>query len=320
MRKIYFLLLSAIVALTACNKEDVTTSSDGELFKLNVATESVVQTRAVDPVVPIGFKLRYILEIYNRNSLNNSSILYKRLVQDTPGMEFRLVTNQAYDFLIWVDYVAVGGLEDLHYTTTNGLKAIELKSNLTNNNVTRDAFFYTFSKTKDEVGNTANDFQTVICKRPFGQLNVTTTDWDLTKGIDAITPDKVKISFTAYKMFDVYSGEASEATMLSYVVNQDFADAVSADGTSRHLTCDYIIAPKTGEYILPDTKVEVYKNGVVPAMTDTDQMLINLPIKRNYKTNVSGRLFSKSGSITVDVKAEWDDDSPLTVPITDPQP
>lgn len=320
MKRVTFWLLSLVFGLTACTQqEDFELAGNEVNYKMNIGVDNGVQTRAdnefPNPDLVVNYKPRYIVEIYNNN------VLYKRLVQSSNVVEFRLVTNQAYDFLVWVDYVNINDpendLQDIHYNTTS-LKSISLSGSYANNDESRDAFSYAFSKTAEEIGNQANNFD-IVCTRPFGQLNITATDWNYTGNL-LLLPTKVNISFTVYSEYNVLTGIASVPVTipLTYTINQDLAGAVLSDGTTRKLTCDYILAPNTEAYVIPNT-VLTFFNASGDVITNTGAMLINLPIQRNFKTNVSGMLLSKSGSATINVDAGWYQPS-IDETIEDPQP
>lgn len=308
MKKITSLFLSLVFALTACDKQDSSVSNGDEAnYSMLIGVDNGVQTRADNqfPNADLeGYTPRYIVEIYHDN------ILYKRINQSSSLVEFRLVTNQAYEFLVWVDYVKETTLTDLHYDTSS-LKEIKMIGDYANSDHSRDAFFYSFKKEKEEIGNQTNSFN-ITCKRPFGQLNVKTTDWDFTKNIPEITPTSVQISFKACNKFNVLTGEPESldtpATFTYTSAPQSLAGSISDNACQ--LTCDYIFAPTEGQYIIPDTKITLF-NEDDDEITHTANMLINLPIKRNYKTNVSGMLMSKSGNVTVNVSKDWDKDSPI---------
>lgn len=307
MRKKNFWLLSLLLALTACSQqENLDSTEQGTVnYRMSVGVDNGIKTRAdneyPNPDLASAYRPRYTIEIYNNN------ILYKRLVQTSNVADFRLITNQAYDFLIWVDYVTLESsetdLHDLHYDTSN-LKAVSLIGNYVNNDQSRDAFFYAFSKTAEEIGNQANNFS-IICQRPFGQLNVSASDWLYSNNV-ATTPETLNISFTAYSQFNVLTGEVSNpvTTPLTYTINESTIGKSQPNDNFTKLTCDYILAPTAGTYVIPNTVITFF-NADGNKVTDTGAMLFNLPIKRNFKTNVSGMLLSKSGSVTVDVAPAW---------------
>lgn len=304
-------MLGAMIAFTSCAKDNLSTQSEqeSELYSLSVSAETNVGTRAVlqEPEAEIdGNKLRYILEIYHND------LLFQRIVQNEKVFNFRLVTNQNYDFLVWVDYapeVVGGATNDLHYVTANGLKQITMQGDYTNNDHCRDAFFA--ARKGVPSGNTANAFENIVCKRPFGQLNIATTDWNHTFGADgnpisSLTPEKVQITFNAHNAFNVYAEDVVEDAKADfiYVATQGMVGQDIQDPNKYHLTCDYIFAPKAN--VLVNPRVDFYAVGATSPFTNTGDMLLNIPIQRNYKTNVYGNLLTKKGQVTIDVEAEWE--------------
>lgn len=303
MKKISFLLLSVLMIFAACTKEDVNIGSKSdEMFTVKLATETGVQTRAESPTVPDGYKLRYILEVYHVDDLVN---VFYRGEQFNPTFNFRLVTSQKYNFVAWVDYVPFisnDAKTDLHYNT-GSLKAISMTEDYLNNDPSRDAFFG--KALGQEMGVIATPFIDIPCKRPFGQLNITTTDWEDASRVVALTPAGVQIEFAANTTFNAVDDKISDIKTISYTSTDGLAGAVSVDGKSRKLTCDYIFASSSEEYLVSPDLIFYNASGI--EITDTKGMMKYLPIQRNYRTNVTGMLLTKKGSVTVKVDAEWGD-------------
>ncbi|MFR2930174.1 DUF6562 domain-containing protein, partial [Alistipes putredinis] len=76
------------------------------------------------------------------------------------------------------------------------------------------------------------------------------------------------------------------------------ADVLSADGD---LTVDYIWAP-VEEATLADFSM-TFLNGTTEISTNGD--FKNIPIRRNYRTNVSGNLLTKQGTFNVTIDPEF---------------
>lgn len=206
MQKISYILLSLIVLLSSCSKKENYTSEPlgDNMYRLSVASEAGAKTRAAAPDQS-GLTARYILEIYNNGKV------YQRMVQTSTIFDFRLMTNQTYDFLVWVDYTS-NGIDDKHYDTSDGLKSITLKEGdvYANNDHGRDAFFG--SLLGQTITTSSKNFGSIPCKRPFGQLNIKTMDWTHTNSVNpnpAIKPTKISVSFTAPNAFNVFDGTVS---------------------------------------------------------------------------------------------------------------
>ena len=131
-------------------------------------------------------------------------------------------------------------------------------------------------------------------RRPFGQLNVKTLDMAAIPD-PTLKPTKVKVAFTAVPTsFNAKKGEIGAATAaVEYT-----ADVLSADGD---LTVDYIWAP-VEEATLADFSM-TFLNGTTEISTNGD--FKNIPIRRNYRTNVSGNLLTKQGTFNVTIDPEF---------------
>ena len=136
--------------------------------------------------------------------------------------------------------------------------------------------------------------ENITLRRPFGQLNVKTLDMAAIPD-PTLKPTKVKVAFTAVPTsFNAKKGEIGAATAaVEYT-----ADVLSADGD---LTVDYIWAP-VEEATLADFSM-TFLNGTTEISTNGD--FKNIPIRRNYRTNVSGNLLTKQGTFNVTIDPEF---------------
>lgn len=299
MKKLTYLLLCFFLVLTACTdqQETAVSSLSDNMYKITVATEAGTSTRAQAPVLP-GLTTRYILEIYNNGEV------YERFVQTTPEFIFRLITSQSYDFLVWVDYTQ-DGISDLHYKTDQGLKNISMTGSYYNNDHSRDAFF---GKLTANIESTSKDFGSIVCKRPFGQLNIKTTDWTNTNSVNGenpkIKPTAINVQFSAPTSFNVYDGSVSGNEEFGYSYTLAVANP---NEDAQDLTCDYILAPTSGTVQVNPVITFINTDG--DEVTNTANYLANLPVQRNYQTNVSGKLITKVGKVNITVDAEWNSPS-----------
>lgn len=294
MKKLIYSLVCFFLTLTACtDQQDVAVPLADHMYRISVAPDNGISTRAEAPA-QAGVTPRYILEIYNNGEV------YNRFVQTTPQFQFRLVTNQTYDFLVWVDYT-LDGITDYHYNTDGGLKNISLIGSYSNNDHSRDAFF---GQRTVNVESLSQDFGAIACKRPFGQLNIKTTDWTNTNSAGGdnaqIKPTSIHMKFDAPIAFNVSDGTVSGSDTFEYDYNLSISNQ---DADAQDLTCDYIFAGAGGaEQISP---VITFLNANGDEITNTATYLANLPVQRNYQTNVSGQLITKTGKVNVTVDAEW---------------
>lgn len=194
------------------------------------------------------------------------------------------MAQQTYDFVFWAD-CSTGD----HYNTDD-LTNITVKGNYAGNNDEFDAFTGALLDYQVKGAFSEN----ITLRRPFGQLNVKTLDMAAIPD-PTLKPTKVKVAFTAVPTsFNAKKGEIGAATAaVEYT-----ADVLSADGD---LTVDYIWAP-VEEATLADFSM-TFLNGTTEISTNGD--FKNIPIRRNYRTNVSGNLLTKQGTFNVTIDPEF---------------
>ena len=240
---------------------------------------------------------RCIMEIYLNDELYSRQIGAIQSDGLTAGFDVRLVTSQTYKFVFWADHVESVEDEaiktDLHYNTAD-LRNISMQGdyNGSSKDDTRDAFFASLEKL------VTNAFsESVELTRPFGQLNIKTEDLasipDNQK--EAFVPVTAGLSFkNLYTGFNAATGDLlGEPTAVAYKAASAVADA------NGNLTVDYLFAPNTaGGQHLANMTLAVY-NAAGGQITTKD--LNNIPVQRNYKTNVTGNLLTVDGKVNVTV-------------------
>lgn len=238
---------------------------------------------------------RCIMEIYLNDELYSRQIGAIQPDGLTAGFDIRLVTSQTYKFVFWADHVeSVEGdaiKTDLHYNTAD-LRNISMQGdyNGSGKDDTRDAFFASLEKL------VTNAFsESVELTRPFGQLNIKTEDLasipDNQK--DAFVPVTAGLLFkNLYTGFNAATGDLlGEPTAVAYKAASAVADA------NGNLAVDYLFAPNTaGGQHLVNMTLAVY-NAAGEQITTKD--LNNIPVQRNYKTNVTGNLLTVDGKVNV---------------------
>lgn len=292
MKKIlHFVLLGLITTLVACSKSELgipDTGISGQTITVTIP-QNGVETRASAADFGQGAQIdRCILQIY-RNGQPYGEQQTATVTAGKATFNLRLVASQTYDFVFWAD-CSEGGA-DKHYNTTD-LTAISMNSDYTGNDDAFDAFFYCLPDYKVE-GAFSKE---VILKRPFGQLNVKTNDLSSIPDA-ALRPTDVKVTFSALPTsFNAKTGVVgTETAEVSYT-----APVINAE--SGELSMDYIWAP-TDEANLADFSVTFINDG---KDITTNDAFKNIPIRRNYKTNVSGNLLTKQGTINVTIDPEFE--------------
>ncbi len=293
-RLLDFMLLGLIITLVACAKDEAGISDTGTSAQTITVTipQSGVPTRATAADFGDGSKIdRCILQVY-KNDQPYGEPQTVSVQNNQATFNLRLVTSQTYDFVFWADCSAGD-----HYDIDD-LTAITVKDEYTGNNDEFDAFFYCLSNY--EVNGSFSE--SVTLKRPFGQLVVKTADLAMIPD-ETLKPNKVKVAFTAVPTtFNAKTGVVAQDTKsveyTATVVNE-----------SGDLSVDYIWA-SPDEANLADFKMTFYKNDTE---ITTNENFKNIPIRRNYRTNVSGNLLTKQGTINVTIDPIFEDENSVVM-------
>ena len=298
-----FLLMAGIILLTftACQSDELANGGrNGEVaasFSVQLpgnGNNAVTRAATAGDGTSVN---RCIMEIYLNDELYSRQIGTIQPDGLTAGFDVRLVTSQTYKFVFWADHVeSVEGdaiKTDLHYNTAD-LRNISMKGdyNGSSKDDTRDAFFASLEKL------VTNAFsESVELTRPFGQLNIKTEDLASIPNNqkEAFVPVTAGLSFkNLYTGFNAATGNLlGEPTAVAYKAASDVVDA------NGNLTVDYLFAPNTaGGQHLVNMTLAVY-NAAGGQITTKD--LNNIPVQRNYKTNVTGNLLTVDSKVNVTV-------------------
>jgi len=198
------------------------------------------------------------------------------------------------------------------------LKNIEVKAGQNCNVEGRDAFTAYYDVT---TGETMNAFEkTITLYRPFAQLNLGIDAQELEDAEKAgivVAKSKIVVS-NVYNVFSAYD-DAVAATDAAEEMVFELADVptetlkadANNDGTDEeytYLALNYIlVGDKNTEKALTDIEfIWETENGKTNNPTTT---FINIPVQRNYRTNILGRLLTNPATfnIVIDEKFEKPD-------------
>ena len=295
MRKLVLNLIlaaAAVIAFSSCQKEEGT-AGGGELQQITVKLPAMPQTRAAIADYGSGSNVnRCIMQIYREGQPYGPQQV-SAIADKQATFNLRLVPSQVYDFVFWADCATAdgsGNFTDKSYVTSN-LAAITVNGAYRGNNDEMDAFFCTLEDYKVEGPFT----EELTLKRPFGMLNIKTNDL-ASISAENLKPTAVKVAFAGIPVsFNALTGEAGDVKKVEYT-----ADIINA--ATGELTVDYIWAAED-EAALADFSVEFLNNTTSITVNDNFK---SVPIRRNYKTNVSGNLLTKEGNFEVTVNPAFE--------------
>lgn len=292
------LILSGLVLLagmTSCQRDVTTDTATGDVNVTVSATlpAGMAGTRAAGDGLTVD---RCIMQVYlDGEPCGERQTAALRDLKAT--FTARLVSGRRYNLVFWADKSGENLNTDLHYDTSN-FADVSFTGEYAGNDESRDAFF-------GNVELTASESQAVDVElhRPFGQLNVRTLD--MAEVPAGLVPALVKVSFAEVPTgINLLTGELTGETASTLL----YADAVAlADNGNNagNLTVDYIFAPKAeGEQRLVNFTMSFLDAGKTAVAPDYE--FTNIPVQRNYRTNVTGNLLTKKADVTVTVVPDFD--------------
>lgn len=306
----------ALLLSTACQREELANGIlPGE--EVNVTISAVMPSggpevkSAKDPGDGSAIN-RCVLGVYLVNGSTQElygSVMYEAVSEGTATFEdVALLTGYDYKLVFWADNVAetLALSTDNHYTVTFEATApqVSYKSEgaYTSSDDTRDAFFGVF----DLKGFSGTVEDSYALTRPFGQLNIFTTDY---AGIQSETlkPAKVQLTFPSIPTgMNLLTGATTSLTAVTGTVSSIPTLIASPVVSGAHqLSFDYIFAPANQQLMLQNIEMAFYdaSGSQLPIESYT---FPELPVQRNYRTNVSGALLTKSADLTIDIQKNFE--------------
>ena len=300
MKKILSFLAAAVAvfAVASCQNDGLDVVKTGDaMVTVTVGVNDGLATRSADSSVD-----QLVYAVYTAaNELVAGPVSVENAFEGgAQNIELALANGQTYNVVFWAQnseceaYNVVAGAEGL---------SVEVDYNGLNNDMSRDAFFASEMVTVD--GNVTID---VVLRRPFAKINlgVTAEDWDAAQAAGiGVTESKVVIG-NAPTTLNLNNGTVSGEAAVTY----DFA-AIPTAATKAADAQDFVVNGKTykllsSSYILADEFKSVISEGVQFTINTTngnsivvEEGLNNVPVQRNYSTNVVGTALTSRVSVNV---------------------
>ena len=286
MMKRIFSILPLVALLLSCSKVDLPLT---ESLRISVAVPCSVATKAAADGDGDGrFVDRCRLQVWLADSLCYDSTVAVENMH--ARFDVILNDNPDYVFLFWADN------SEGNYYDTDTLTRVRFNQGYCGNSDARDAFCR--SMTSAQVKEIGDGW--ILLGRPFGQVNVITDDIDdivarMSSETDSFLPSTVKVSFCAPSEYDVSTGKVSAVREFSYSAP---VYSMTPDAEENTLVMDYILAPE--EKSVYDMKVTL-----LDPIESIELDLANLPLQRNWRTNVRGSLLTGEVKASVRIDSQW---------------
>lgn len=325
MKKTSFAIaLLAAVAMTSCSNDDVMNNApdNGSTVTFTATLPSDLQSRAFGDGTQTKDLHYAIYEAGTKNLVfaSEGGVPQATLVkidEKNFSLSADLVKGKAYDFLFWAD--ATG---NDFYTFDPAEQTVSINyDNLVANDDTRDAFFQTVK----DINVTGSASYNVELRRPFAQLNILTDDIAKVTATGTTLGDITVTVSDAYSTLDLFSGEATglKGAAVSFAAPRAEGEIVSVNGKAYDvLSMNYILTGsvieggnvQTAQKELFDVTVDINDNNGTKLQTIN---VSNVPVQRNYRTNIYGSLLTNSLDFNIVVVPDfYDPDSDIEITAT----
>ena len=302
------LAMAGMFFATSCSQDELFNEpSNGDFVNatFTIGTADGMGTRAVGDGTTVD---KVACAVYDADGIELKD-LYKveNVAGKTATYNVRLAKGQNYRIAFFAYNEAAGA-----YDVTD-LKKIVVKDNQKSNVEGRDAFTAYYDVVTGKTMNAINE--TVVLKRPFAQLNLGIDDIELADAKKAgieVAESKIIVSnvYKAFSAFDNAVVEGAETSEMTFELNAIPTEAlkVTVNGEERfynYLALNYLlVGDKDTEKSLTD--VEFIWKGKDGETNDPTTTFLNIPVQRNYRTNIIGKLLTSPANFTIVVDAEFD--------------
>ena len=287
--KKYFLSIVALAGMlfaTSCQESLVEPQMEGPTT-FTVQVPDAMGTKAIGDATNVD---KLFVEVYS----NGTSIFKKTQgINGSTTVSLDLIKGQEYQIVFWAQK------DDSYITdfTTQGLAEISIPNTFHNNE--SGAAFYAY-----ETFVIDGNAKTVTLRRPFAQLNLGTTALSL--DTDASDADVQLISSsvtlaTATKFSTIFGAGINVDTRTYRASISSFGDEklTLANGDEYvYVSMDYLPVVDGGDVVELGVVIETNLGTITHNFT-------NVPIQKNYRTNIVGNLISSKTDFVVEVEDEW---------------
>ena len=255
-----------------------------------------------------------IVLVYDKNGYRNDlSLVGDKALQmrDDLTQEAKiekLVKGEKYSFLFWAsangatELVAANAaaVNDKLFALTVADGNVKVNYNVgKSNNENFDAFFA--ARAEKRIDNAVNE--TITLKRPFAQIRVGVNDKAAAIaqfGTDCFANAMSFISIDKYDVFCLRDGKVDETSRNHSSINSAAIPTGTfevAGKTYDYMLMDYILVSADKEVLTSTTTI--YVKDITGAAGSKKIEVRNVPVQRNYRTNIIGSLFTTEANFNV---------------------
>ena len=325
MNKKLFLGMFAAAGMllaTSCSNDelDVVQSGNEAQVTFSLAAEGGIATRAISDGKTAN-KLVYavfdsegkplsVFDVDNDGVYEHQKTETISDITSTPHkVTITLAKGQTYQVAFWAQNEACTAYN------TSDLKNVVVDYGGLNNDETRDAFFKTETITVK-----GDEERRIELRRPFAQINVgvTKADWDAAVASGVTVSESKVVIKNAAKSIDLLTGEVNGEVEVEYgfsaiptdpeilEVDVDRDGVIQDDEKYKYLSMSYILTSAERTTLESDGLQFTFKssgNDIV-----FDEGLHQVPVQRNWRTNILGKLLTGDITFEVVIDPDYEDD------------
>ena len=211
-------------------------------------------------------------------------------------IDLQLVTGNTYDVIFWADVNADLNAKKAPYSIDweNGEVSVDY-TDVTSNNENYDAFF-------NWITIEVNGAQTESVKlyRPFGQLNIGTSD-TLEARKAGFTIAQTSVTVPTYNTLNLWTKEVSGETTATFKAAAiPTGEAFPVTG-HEYLAMNYLLLPVDKELV--EVVFDFYSTENEPK----NRVYSSVPLRRNWRTNIYGQLMTSDIDVNIDIEPLFED-------------
>ncbi len=304
MRKILpVFALASVMLATSCSNEELNSVAEGtnSTVTLTAQLDNGMKSRAFADGTT-ATTLDYAVYLVDGDDWTLLDKLSKsdEEINMSKTITMNLVNGKTYAVVFWAD-----APQSIYTFSATDKKVTADYTNATCSNESYDAFYAVDKFTVD--GN--NLTQSVRLKRPFAQLNIGTADLEVaaTAGIDVKKTSVTAPTYNTLNFVDEsVDGTKTDVTfkVADLPVTDDKNTFPADKDAQKYLAMNYLLMPtdKTADNTVT---ISYYGEDGTTKVAD-DREFQNIPLQRNYRTNIYGNLLTSTNIFNVNITPEFE--------------
>ena len=298
MKKLMMAVAAFGMLLTSCQNDldFVPTTDENSTVSFAVGTPEI-STRAYSDGATATI-LQYAVYDAEGNILSDLTET-DATINGSTTVKLQLTTGNTYSVIFWA------AAPQAPYTVDFDAKTMTVDySAAVSNDEARDAFFkyHTFTVKGAQT-------ETIELKRPFAQLNIGAADYAASASAGYTPTQSAVVVKNVYSTLNLASGAVSDDVVAEFALADIKKDETFPVAGNEYLAMNYLLVGADKETV----EVEFSYTDGSNAKTRT---VGSVPVQRNYRTNIYGKLLTSDVDINVEIEPVYVDDFNWSVPQT----